>query len=64
MDIYMLRHGGLEGAEINFPKITVTGTENIMMAAVLAKGRTVINNAAREPEVVDLADMLKRWGLI
>ncbi|ACO03073.1 MAG TPA: UDP-N-acetylglucosamine 1-carboxyvinyltransferase [Persephonella sp.] len=60
--IYAEAPGGLEGAEINFPKITVTGTENIMMAAVLAKGRTVINNAAREPEVVDLADMLKKMG--
>ena len=53
---------GLKGTEINFEKITVTGTENIMMAAVLAEGRTVINNAAMEPEVVDLAKMLKKMG--
>ncbi len=53
---------GLKGAHINFEKITVTGTENIMMAAVLAEGETVITNAAREPEVVDLAKMLKKMG--
>ena len=53
---------GLKGAEINFEKITVTGTENILMAATLADGITVINNAAREPEVVDLARMLKKMG--
>ncbi len=53
---------GLKGASINFEKITVTGTENIMMAAVLADGETVITNAAREPEVVDLAKMLKKMG--
>lgn len=55
-------YSGLKGTEINFEKITVTGTENIMMAAVLAEGTTVINNAAREPEVVDLAKMLKKMG--
>src|SRR6184192_131659 len=48
---------GLHGAEINFDKISVTGTENLMMAATLARGRTVINNAAREPEVKDLAEL-------
>src|SRR5947207_10464173 len=48
----------LTGAEIVFDKITVTGTENLMMAAVLADGKTVLQNAACEPEVVDLADML------
>ena len=53
---------GLNGAEINFEKITVTGTENILMAAVLANGTTIINNAAREPEVVDLAKLLKKMG--
>jgi len=53
---------GLKGTEINFEKITVTGTENILMAAVLAEGTTVINNAAREPEVVDLANLLKKMG--
>ncbi len=55
-------YGRLKGNEINFEKITVTGTENIMMAAVLAEGTTVINNAAKEPEVVDLAKMLKKMG--
>jgi UDP-N-acetylglucosamine 1-carboxyvinyltransferase len=53
---------GLKGAEISFERITVTGTEDILMAAVLAEGETVINNAAREPEVVDLAHMLTRMG--
>jgi len=53
---------GLKGAHIFFEKITVTGTENIMMAAVLAEGQTVIENAALEPEVVDLAKMLKKMG--
>jgi UDP-N-acetylglucosamine 1-carboxyvinyltransferase len=53
---------GLKGAEISFERITVTGTEDILMAAVLAEGETVINNAAREPEVVDLAHMLIRMG--
>ena len=52
----------LIGAEIKFEGITVTGTENIMMAATLAKGETVISNAAREPEIVDLADMLNSMG--
>ncbi len=53
---------GLKGTHIFFDKITVTGTENILMAAVLAKGQTVIENAALEPEVVDLAVMLKKMG--
>ena len=52
----------LHGAEITFNKVTVTGTENIMMAAVLADGVTTIHNAAREPEVVDLACMLRSMG--
>src|SRR6266571_3958965 len=52
----------LTGAEIVFDKITVTGTENLMMAAVLANGRTVLQNAACEPEVVDLAGMLNKMG--
>ena len=47
---------GLRGATVHFDRITVTGTEDLMMAAVLAKGETVLRNAAREPEVVDLAD--------
>src|SRR5437867_7286285 len=53
---------GLRGAEISFEKISVTGTENLMMAATLARGRTVINNAAREPEVKDLAELLNKMG--
>ncbi|MDX2028653.1 MAG: UDP-N-acetylglucosamine 1-carboxyvinyltransferase [Alphaproteobacteria bacterium] len=53
---------GLTGAEIIFPMVTVTGTENIMMAACLAKGETTIVNAAREPEVIDLAECLVAMG--
>jgi UDP-N-acetylglucosamine 1-carboxyvinyltransferase len=52
----------LVGAEVTFDKITVTGTENVMMAAVLAEGRTVLGNAAREPEIVDLAELLIKMG--
>jgi len=52
----------LRGAEIYFDIVTVTGTENIMMAATLAEGITVLRNAAREPEVVALAEVLKRMG--
>lgn len=52
----------LRGAEIHFEKITVTGTENILMAAVLAEGETLLSNAAREPEVADLADLLIKMG--
>ncbi len=54
--------GRLQGAVIVMDKVTVTGTENIMMAAVLAEGKTVIRNAAREPEVVDLANFLINLG--
>jgi len=54
--------GGLKGAVIDFPFASVGATENIMMAATLAKGTTVINNAAREPEIVDLADCLRKMG--
>jgi UDP-N-acetylglucosamine 1-carboxyvinyltransferase len=54
--------GGLRGAEIDFEKVTVTGTENVMMAASLARGRTVIKNAAREPEIEDLAELLNKMG--
>jgi UDP-N-acetylglucosamine 1-carboxyvinyltransferase len=50
------------GAVIDFPFASVGATENIMMAATLAKGTTVINNAAREPEIIDLADCLRRMG--
>lgn len=54
--------GGLTGAEIEFEKISVTATENVMMAAALARGKTVIHNAAREPEVRDLAELLNKMG--
>ena len=47
---------------MHFDRITVTGTEDLMMAAVLARGETVIHNAAREPEVVDLAALLTKMG--
>jgi UDP-N-acetylglucosamine 1-carboxyvinyltransferase len=53
---------GLRGAQVHFDRITVTGTEDLMMAAVLAKGETVLENAAREPEVKDLADLLIKMG--
>jgi UDP-N-acetylglucosamine 1-carboxyvinyltransferase len=52
----------LRGANIHFEKITVTGTENILIAATLADGETVLTNAAREPEVADLAHMLIKMG--
>jgi UDP-N-acetylglucosamine enolpyruvyl transferase len=53
---------GLRGALITFDRITVTGTEDLMMAAVLADGETVLENAAREPEVSDLAELLSKMG--
>ncbi len=53
---------GLRGADISFDTVTVTGTENLMMAAVLAKGVTTLHHAAREPEVVDLANYLNTLG--
>ncbi len=56
------RGGRLPGGRVTFDKITVTGTENILMAAVLAAGETVIENAAREPEVTDLAELLIKMG--
>jgi UDP-N-acetylglucosamine 1-carboxyvinyltransferase len=52
----------LKGAEIVFEKITVTGTEDLLMAAALAEGETVMRNCAREPEVADLADLLNKMG--
>ena len=52
----------LKGAEIVFDKITVTGTEDLLMAATLAEGETILQNAAREPEVADLADLLNKMG--
>jgi UDP-N-acetylglucosamine 1-carboxyvinyltransferase len=53
---------GLKGAEIVFPKVSVGATHTALMAAVLAEGTTVIHNAAREPEIIDLADLLNRMG--
>jgi UDP-N-acetylglucosamine 1-carboxyvinyltransferase len=61
-DIEATAPNGLQGAVVHFDRITVTGTEDILMAAVLANGETVIENAAREPEVVDLADLLTKMG--
>ncbi len=52
----------LKGCEINFATTTVTGTENILMASCLAKGTTIISNAAMEPEVIDLANFLIKMG--
>ncbi len=53
---------GLSGTHFVFDRVTVTGTENLMMAAVFARGTTVLENAAREPEVVNLAETLNAWG--
>ena len=53
---------GLKGGEITFPKVTVGGTHTALMAAALANGNTVIENAAREPEIIDLADCLNKMG--
>src|SRR5580658_2228832 len=55
---------GLKGAQVHFNRITVTGTEDVLMAAVLAQGETVIHNAAREPEVQDLALLLNKMGAV
>lgn len=52
----------LKGASVRTDMVTVTGTENLLMAAVLAEGQTVLENAAREPEVVDLAELLIKMG--
>ncbi len=54
--------GGLKGAEIDFPKVTVSGTHVALMAATLANGTTVITNAACEPEIADVADCLNKMG--
>jgi UDP-N-acetylglucosamine 1-carboxyvinyltransferase len=56
------RADGLRGASFTFDTVSVTGTENLMMAAVLAEGQTVLENAAREPEVEDLANLLNAMG--
>lgn len=65
----ILKHGyvqaeakKLKGADIYFDTVTVTGTENLMMAAVLAEGTTILRNAAREPEVAALAEVLSKMG--
>ena len=54
--------GRLKGSTIDFDPVSVTATENVLMAASLAEGKTIINNAAKEPEVVDLADCLNKMG--
>lgn len=54
--------GGLKGGIVDFPIVSVGATENLLMAATLAKGTTVLRNAAREPEIVDLADCLRAMG--
>jgi UDP-N-acetylglucosamine 1-carboxyvinyltransferase len=56
------RADGLKGAPFTFDTVSVTGTENLMMAAVLAEGKTILENAAREPEVEDLANLLNKMG--
>lgn len=56
------KKGRLQGKPLVFDTVTVTGTENVLMAAVLAEGKTLIKNAAREPEVVDLANFLTQMG--
>ncbi len=61
-DVIAKAPNGLKGGRIFFDQVTVTGTENIMMAAVLADGETILENAAREPEVVNLADSLRGLG--
>jgi len=60
--IHATSNGRLKGARVFFDMVTVTGTENILMAAALADGETIIENAAREPEVVDLANCLNAMG--
>lgn len=61
-DIVASVDGRLKGARIFFDKVTVTGTENLLMAATLAEGQTILENAAREPEVIDLAECLIAMG--
>ncbi len=56
------RSDGLKGVEVNLPYASVGATENTLLAAVLAEGKTVIENAAREPEIVDIVNMLKKMG--
>jgi len=61
-NVYADAKNGLKGAPVVFSNVTVTGTENLMMAAVLARGDTTLENAAREPEVVGLAESLRQMG--
>jgi len=61
-DIVARVDGRLRGAHIVFDQVTVTGTENLMMAAVLAVGVTILDNAAREPEIINLAESLRALG--
>ena len=60
--VYASSKKGLRGAYFEFPIVSVTGTENLMMAAALADGTTIIKNAAKEPEIVDLANCLNAMG--
>ena len=60
--VHATANGGLKGATFEFPFVSVGATENILMAATLAKGTTVLKNAAREPEIVDLAKCLRAMG--
>jgi len=60
--IYATAENGLKGTEFSFDIISVTGTENLMMAATLAKGTTILNNTAKEPEIIDLANFLNMLG--
>ncbi|MDR2723679.1 MAG: UDP-N-acetylglucosamine 1-carboxyvinyltransferase [Holosporaceae bacterium] len=61
-EIYADAPSGLHGADIDFPIKTVTGTENLMMAATLANGKTILKNAALEPEITDLGNFLNQMG--
>lgn len=60
--VYAEAKNGLRGGEFEFPVVTVTGTENLIMAAALANGETVLKNAAKEPEIIDLANCLNKMG--
>ena len=61
-DIEVVAKDGLTGTDYTFPKTSVTGTANLLMAATLAKGMTVLRGAAREPEIGDLAKCLQKMG--
>ena len=60
--VHASAQGGLRGGRVEFPLVSVGATENVMMAATLARGTSVLENAAREPEIVDLADCLTQMG--